>query len=77
MREICTSGSVGGEDGNVLAYPAQKARLVRRSPLRAKADAPLPAECVTAGTPRSTGPTSKWRAGGFARPTVRCDRNML
>jgi hypothetical protein len=22
MREICTSGSVGGEDGNVLAYPA-------------------------------------------------------
>ena len=24
MREICTSGSVGGEDGNVLAYPAQK-----------------------------------------------------
>src|SRR5438128_9616074 len=25
MREICTSGSVGGEDGNVLAYPAQKA----------------------------------------------------
>jgi hypothetical protein len=26
MREICTSGSVGGEDGNVLAYPA-KSRL--------------------------------------------------
>jgi len=24
MREICTSGSVGGEDGNVLAYPAQR-----------------------------------------------------
>jgi hypothetical protein len=22
MREICTSGSVGGEGGNVLAYPA-------------------------------------------------------
>jgi hypothetical protein len=22
MREICTSGSVGGEDGNSLAYPA-------------------------------------------------------
>jgi len=26
MREICTSGSVGGEDGNVLAYPAQRVR---------------------------------------------------
>ena len=25
MREICTSGSVGGEGGNILAYPAQKA----------------------------------------------------
>jgi len=24
MREICTSGSVGGEDGNILAYPAQR-----------------------------------------------------
>jgi hypothetical protein len=23
MREICTSGSVGGEGGNILAYPAQ------------------------------------------------------
>ena len=22
MREICTSGSVGGEGGNVLTYPA-------------------------------------------------------
>ena len=22
MREICTSGSVGGEEGNLLAYPA-------------------------------------------------------
>ncbi len=22
MREICTSGSVGGEGGNLLAYPA-------------------------------------------------------
>jgi hypothetical protein len=22
MREICTSGSVGGEGGNILAYPA-------------------------------------------------------
>ena len=22
MREICTSGSVGGEDGNILTYPA-------------------------------------------------------
>ena len=34
MREICTSGSVGGEDGNVLAYPAQKAdtrTLTRRT----------------------------------------------
>jgi hypothetical protein len=23
-----------------------------------------------AGTPRSTGATSKWRAGGFTRPTL-------
>lgn len=23
MREICTSGSVGGEGGNILAYPAK------------------------------------------------------
>ncbi len=22
MREICTSGSVGGEDGDILTYPA-------------------------------------------------------
>jgi hypothetical protein len=22
MREICTSGSVGGEGGNILTYPA-------------------------------------------------------
>jgi hypothetical protein len=22
MREICTSGTVGGEGGNILAYPA-------------------------------------------------------
>ena len=35
------------------------------------------AESLTAGTPRSTCATSKWRAGGFARPAVRCDRNML
>src|SRR6266567_4306870 len=26
MREICTSGSVGGEGGNVLTYPARKHR---------------------------------------------------
>jgi|GEM_PF-2915321 len=26
MREICTSGSVGGEGGNILAYPALKSR---------------------------------------------------
>ena len=25
MREICTSGSVGGEDGNILTYPAREA----------------------------------------------------
>jgi hypothetical protein len=23
MREICASGSVGGEGGNILAYPAR------------------------------------------------------
>src|SRR6266700_4528023 len=27
MREICTSGSVGGEGGNILAYPAGKLRI--------------------------------------------------
>jgi len=26
MREICTSGSVGGEGGNILAYPAPPGR---------------------------------------------------
>jgi hypothetical protein len=26
MREICTSGSVGGEGGNILAYPALSGR---------------------------------------------------
>ena len=26
MREICTSGTVGGEGGNILAYPAQRRR---------------------------------------------------
>jgi hypothetical protein len=34
-------------------------------------DAPLPAERLTAGTPRNTCAKSKWRAGGFARPTIR------
>jgi hypothetical protein len=29
MREICTSGSVGGEGGNSLAYPALSARSAR------------------------------------------------
>jgi hypothetical protein len=28
MREICTSGSVGGEGGNILAYPAQNRALI-------------------------------------------------
>jgi hypothetical protein len=28
MREIRTSGSVGGEDGNILAYPATTALAV-------------------------------------------------
>ena len=27
MREICTSGSVGGEDGNILTYPATVSRI--------------------------------------------------
>ena len=26
MREICTSGSVGGEGGNILTYPAASVR---------------------------------------------------
>ena len=29
MREICTSGSVGGEGGNILAYPAPNHTLTR------------------------------------------------
>jgi len=28
MREICTSGSVGGEGGNILAYPATVRALI-------------------------------------------------
>jgi hypothetical protein len=31
MREICTSGSVGGEDGNSLAYPALSAPMGARA----------------------------------------------
>jgi len=31
MREICTSGSVGGEGGNVLTYPAAGAAKSRMS----------------------------------------------
>lgn len=27
MREICTSGSVGGEGGNILTYPAGSASV--------------------------------------------------
>ena len=30
MREICTSGSVGGEDGNILTYPATIGRRLLR-----------------------------------------------
>ena len=30
MREICTSGSVGGEGGNILAYPALSGAGVAR-----------------------------------------------
>src|SRR5258708_19429921 len=29
MREICTSGSVGGEDGDVLTYPANERTVWR------------------------------------------------
>jgi hypothetical protein len=32
MREICTSGSVGGEGGNILAYPATTVPLARQLP---------------------------------------------
>ena len=31
MREICTSGSVGGEDGNILTYPAAES-VGKRNP---------------------------------------------
>ena len=41
MREICTSGSVGGEGGNILAYPAQN-RMHRRIRVGNRAEAILP-----------------------------------
>jgi hypothetical protein len=45
MREICTSGSVGGEDGNILAYPAG-GRAIRPNALACDApqheDEPVP-----------------------------------
>ncbi|HWN51895.1 MAG TPA: hypothetical protein VNO18_19120, partial [Xanthobacteraceae bacterium] len=31
-REICTSGTVGGEGGNTLTYPAATARRITASP---------------------------------------------
>jgi len=30
MREICTSGSVGGRPGNRLAYPTNRYPLVKK-----------------------------------------------
>jgi len=41
MREICTSGSVGGEGGNTLAYLAPR-RGPRLSSCRSKTTAPCP-----------------------------------
>ena len=48
MREICTSGSVGGEDGDILTYPARKRAASLETPdfasafaLRATADKSL------------------------------------
>ena len=32
MREICTSGSVGGEGGNILTYPATTGRMAGNGP---------------------------------------------
>jgi hypothetical protein len=32
MREICASGSVGGEGGNILAYPAGDKLPTRAEP---------------------------------------------
>jgi hypothetical protein len=34
MREICTSGSVGGEDGDILTYPAARDGAYPRIALR-------------------------------------------
>ena len=31
-REICTSGTVGGEGGNILTYPAESLALGMRDP---------------------------------------------
>src|SRR5215831_14725214 len=36
MREICASGSVGGEGGNALAYPAIADLVLQRVPAAAK-----------------------------------------
>jgi hypothetical protein len=33
MREICASGSVGGEGGNALAYPASTPAILVADPL--------------------------------------------
>jgi hypothetical protein len=35
MREICTSGSVGDEGGNVLVYPATEKKGESKCALRA------------------------------------------
>ena len=41
MREICTSGSVGGEGGNILTYPASAPPLAKISPFLANIPAPV------------------------------------
>jgi hypothetical protein len=35
MREICTSGTVGGEGGNLLAYPALKGPKPKKARIEA------------------------------------------
>src|SRR5258708_38784671 len=56
MREICTSGTVGGEGGNILAYPAASSQtrpprsLSRRARLCTRT-----AQCAALIAPYATG----------------------
>ena len=71
MREICTSGSVGGEGGNILAYPAQN-RMARLSAWVTACGAILPTR--TLGARLSYCVTS---VVGYSGPDWRRNRDIL